>query len=100
MAVLDALFVLMLQGIVLILLTGGAAILCLSSPRQQWMDAPLCARRGKRVGGGLVLAGLVLTWLDMAPLAGFFTSLTFVMLALMAVPCLGAVRRLRQGEDG
>lgn len=76
----------------LLLVLSGSAFIYLASPNQRWLAAPLTGRPGRALG--LLLIGWLCLTRDMQILAATFVLVTFLMLAFVLLPYLGALRSI------
>lgn len=82
-----------------VLSLAGTVCLYLAAPRQSWLAQPWPARM--RWPGLLLLVLAQAAWLQaLRPLAGLFMGITLLMLLAVALPYLGALRRLLGARHG
>lgn len=80
-------------GLAFLLIAMCTALWYLSSPHQRWLAMPLRAWPARLPGCVLVMGALWLLLRVMQPAAAVFTQLSWLMLMLIAWPCLGAIAR-------
>lgn len=80
----------------LLLATAGSISLYLTSPNQRWLDVPWHPMPARLTGGFLMIAGLILPWQAMQPLAAVFTWGIWVMLVFLLYPGLGVLFSLHR----